>query len=63
MHSRLEANLCQQFPQDRAAEAVQSLENLARYICDELAAVGPISRVTIYRDSCGESCTYRPGRG
>ena len=37
-----------------------TLENLARYICDELATVGPISRVTIYRDSCGESCTYRP---
>jgi 6-pyruvoyltetrahydropterin/6-carboxytetrahydropterin synthase len=37
-----------------------TLENLARYICDELASVAPISRVTIYRDSCGESCTYRP---
>lgn len=37
-----------------------TLENLARYICGELSAVGPISRVTIYRDSCGESCTYRP---
>jgi hypothetical protein len=31
MHSRLEANLCQKFPHDHAAEAVQSLENLARY--------------------------------
>ena len=37
-----------------------TLENLARFICDELSAVGPISRVSIYRDSCGEACTYRP---
>ena len=36
MHSRLEANLCQQFPQDRAAEAVQSLENRARYRAQSL---------------------------
>jgi 6-pyruvoyltetrahydropterin/6-carboxytetrahydropterin synthase len=37
-----------------------TLENLARFICDELATVGSIARVTIYRESCGESCTYRP---
>ena len=37
-----------------------TLENLARFICDELAPQAQISRVTIYRDSCGESCTYRP---
>jgi 6-pyruvoyltetrahydropterin/6-carboxytetrahydropterin synthase len=38
-----------------------TLENLARFICDELTSVGPVARVTIYRESCGESCTYRPG--
>lgn len=31
MHSRLEANLCATFPHDRAADAVQALENRARY--------------------------------
>jgi 6-pyruvoyltetrahydropterin/6-carboxytetrahydropterin synthase len=39
-----------------------TLENLARYICEELASVAPISRVTIHRDSCGEACTYRPAK-
>lgn len=37
-----------------------TLENLARYICEQLASVGPITRVSIYRDSCNEACTYRP---
>jgi 6-pyruvoyltetrahydropterin/6-carboxytetrahydropterin synthase len=39
-----------------------TLENLARYICEELTPVGPITRVTIFRDSCNEACTYRPDR-
>jgi 6-pyruvoyltetrahydropterin/6-carboxytetrahydropterin synthase len=39
-----------------------TLENLARYICQELAPVGPITRVTVFRDSCNETCTYRPDR-
>jgi 6-pyruvoyl-tetrahydropterin synthase len=37
-----------------------TLENLARFICEELAPIGPITRVTITRESCAESCTYRP---
>jgi 6-pyruvoyltetrahydropterin/6-carboxytetrahydropterin synthase len=37
-----------------------TLENLARFICEEVAAVGPVTRVTLYRESCGETCTYRP---
>jgi 6-pyruvoyltetrahydropterin/6-carboxytetrahydropterin synthase len=37
-----------------------TLENLARFICEELAAVGPVTRVTITRESCAEACTYRP---
>jgi 6-pyruvoyltetrahydropterin/6-carboxytetrahydropterin synthase len=37
-----------------------TLENLARYICEQLASIGPITRVTITRESCAEACTYRP---
>jgi 6-pyruvoyltetrahydropterin/6-carboxytetrahydropterin synthase len=37
-----------------------TLENLARFICEELAPVGPIARVTITRESCAETCTYWP---
>jgi 6-pyruvoyltetrahydropterin/6-carboxytetrahydropterin synthase len=37
-----------------------TLENLARFICEQVRQVGPVTRVTVYRDSCGEACTYRP---
>lgn len=40
-----------------------TLENLARYICEQLAQVGPVTRVTITRESCAEACTYRPSKG
>jgi 6-pyruvoyltetrahydropterin/6-carboxytetrahydropterin synthase len=39
-----------------------TLENLARFICEELAYVGPVTRVTITRESCAETCTYRPDK-
>lgn len=39
-----------------------TLENLARYIYEEVRRVAPVTRVTVYRDSCGEACTYRPKR-
>lgn len=35
-----------------------TLENITRFIFDRVKHVGPIARVTIYRDSCGETCTY-----
>ena len=36
-----------------------TLETLARYIFDRLRpAVGGLARVTVYRDSCGEACSY-----
>lgn len=35
-----------------------TLENIARFIFDRVQHVGPIARVTVYRDSCGETCTY-----
>ncbi len=35
-----------------------TLENITRFIFDRVQHVGPISKVTVYRDSCGEACTY-----
>lgn len=39
-----------------------TLENLARFICEQIRQVGPVTRVTVYRDNCGEACTYRPAQ-
>jgi 6-pyruvoyltetrahydropterin/6-carboxytetrahydropterin synthase len=39
-----------------------TLENLARFICEQVRHVGPVTRVTVYRDSCNEACTYRPDK-
>lgn len=38
-----------------------TLENLARFICEQVGHVGAVTRVSVYRDSCDEACTYRPG--
>ena len=36
-----------------------TLETLARYIFDRLRPAGVrLARVTVYRDSCGEACSY-----
>jgi 6-pyruvoyltetrahydropterin/6-carboxytetrahydropterin synthase len=35
-----------------------TLENLSRFIYDRLAHLGSIKRVTVYRDSRNEACTY-----
>jgi 6-pyruvoyltetrahydropterin/6-carboxytetrahydropterin synthase len=35
-----------------------TLENLSRFVWEQLAHTGRITRVSIHRDSCGESCTY-----
>jgi 6-pyruvoyltetrahydropterin/6-carboxytetrahydropterin synthase len=35
-----------------------TLENLARYIWDHVAMVAPLARITVARESCGESCSY-----
>ena len=34
-----------------------TLENLTRFIWDHVQHAGQIVRVSVYRDSCGESCT------
>lgn len=35
-----------------------TLENLSRFVWERLAPIGKLTRVSIYRDSCNESCTY-----
>jgi 6-pyruvoyltetrahydropterin/6-carboxytetrahydropterin synthase len=35
-----------------------TLENLARFIFERVQHVGPLTRVTVYRDSCNEACSY-----
>ena len=35
-----------------------TLENLSRFIWERLQHAGRITRVSVHRDSCGESCTY-----
>jgi len=40
-----------------------TLENLARFIWDRVQTAGKVTRVTVYRDSCNEACSYfGPGR-
>jgi len=38
--------------------ATPTLEVLARYIYDRIRPNQNLARVTVYRDSCGESCSY-----
>lgn len=40
------------------AIGLPTLENLSRYIWDSVQGAGNVTRVSIHRDSCGESCTY-----
>ena len=40
-----------------------TLENLSRYVWERLAHVGELTRVSIHRDSCNESCTYYGPKG
>jgi 6-pyruvoyltetrahydropterin/6-carboxytetrahydropterin synthase len=35
-----------------------TLENISRFIWDRVQHAGRITRVSVHRDSCSESCTY-----
>ncbi len=35
-----------------------TMENICRFIWDRVHNVGPLARVSVYRDSCGQACTY-----
>lgn len=38
--------------------AIPTLENLSRFIWERVQSAGQVTRVSVHRDSCGESCTY-----
>jgi 6-pyruvoyltetrahydropterin/6-carboxytetrahydropterin synthase len=40
------------------ALGVPTLENLSRFIFERVQDGGEVVRVTVYRDSCNEACTY-----
>lgn len=60
MHSRLEANLCAAFPHDHAADAVQSLENRARYLAQSKATKAGARADTPDRDPACPLPQFRP---
>jgi 6-pyruvoyltetrahydropterin/6-carboxytetrahydropterin synthase len=41
-----------------AALGPPTLENLARFIWERVQQAGEVTRVSVHRDSCNESCTY-----
>lgn len=40
-----------------------TLENLSRFIWERVAHAGRLTRVSVHRDSCNESCTYFGSQG
>ena len=40
-----------------------TLENLSRFIWERIQHAGKITRVSVHRDSCNESCTYYGPQG
>lgn len=40
------------------ALGIPTLENLTRFIWEHVKTAGPLTRVSVHRDSCGESCSY-----
>jgi 6-pyruvoyltetrahydropterin/6-carboxytetrahydropterin synthase len=40
-----------------------TLENLSRFIWERVQHAGAVTRVTVHRDSCNESCTYYGPQG
>ena len=45
------------------ALGLPTLENLSRFIWERLEHVGKLTRVSVHRDSCNESCTYYGPQG
>ena len=40
-----------------------TLESLSRFVFERVQHAGQIARVSVFRDSCGESCTYYGPQG
>ena len=56
--AEVQKSLDHKFLNSIEAIGVPTLENLTRYIWDRVQTAGHVTRVSIHRDSCHESCTY-----
>jgi 6-pyruvoyltetrahydropterin/6-carboxytetrahydropterin synthase len=54
----MRATLDHKFLNNIAALGPPTLENLSRFIWDRVQHAGNVTRVSVHRDSCNESCTY-----
>jgi len=59
--AQVRAMLDHKYLNDVEALGRPTLENLARFIFERVGAAGNVSRVTVYRDSRGEACSYFGG--
>ena len=41
-----------------ASLGAPTLENLSRFIWDQVQSAGNVTKVSVFRDSCNESCSY-----
>jgi 6-pyruvoyltetrahydropterin/6-carboxytetrahydropterin synthase len=56
--AHVRALLDHKYLNDVEALGLPTLENLARFIFERVRAAGDVCRVTVYRDSRGEACSY-----
>ena len=56
--SKIRATLDHKMLNRIAGLETPTLETLARYIFERLRPLGGLDRVTVFRDSCGEACSY-----
>jgi 6-pyruvoyltetrahydropterin/6-carboxytetrahydropterin synthase len=54
----MQKTLDHKFLNNIAALGAPTLENLTRFIWDRVQHAGKVTRVSVHRDSCNESCTY-----
>src|SRR3979409_2062372 len=56
--AEVQKTLDHKFLNNVAALGPPTLENLSRFIWERVQHAGKITRVSVHRDSCNESCTY-----
>ncbi|KQW20807.1 6-pyruvoyl tetrahydrobiopterin synthase [Afipia sp. Root123D2] len=56
--NEVQATLDHKFLNKIEALGAPTLENLSRFIWERVQAAGHVTRVSVHRDSCNESCAY-----
>jgi len=56
--AEIQAMLDHKFLNKIEAIGLPTLENLSRFIYDRVRHIGQITKVSVHRDSCRETCTY-----